>query len=398
VQVAREQLEQAAEEALGARQQAATANEAATAARDDAGRAREDAQLLRRELTAGRERLEGTAAEVARLDRELAGAREEAAAAVETAGRERDERFNQVDDTFALVRGDLGANREQLQALEGGMERLAEQVAAGRAESEARAAELLSELAAVRQLAEQAGAGVAELRQELSGVRTQAELANAVAEKARATAEQARLEEEKVNALQAEVQFAISTMDEMKAGLTSAGQAALVARREAEQAKKAAENAGDGTGEHVTAVFREILGLAAKGRPRTIQRVAEEPPREPREPRHGFDDEPAPMAMIGTDGRFRELNPSFCRLVGYQEHEFAKAVWPSPHDRQLYAQQQEQFSDLISGTLESVPVQSTFMHGQGLMVQVIGEITAVKGEDGLPSHLLLRAEERERAA
>ena len=228
-------------------------------------------------------------------------------------------------------------------------------------------------------------------------MRTQAELANAVAEKARVAAEDAKLEDEKVDALQAEVQFAISTMEEMKAGLTSAGQAALVARREAEQAKKAAEHAGDGTGEHVTQVFREILGLAAKGRPRTLHKATDEPPPEPREPRHGFDDEPAPMAMIGVDGKFKELNPSFCRLVGYQEHEFAKAAWPSPHDRQLYAQQQEQFSELISGKLESVPVQSTFMHGQGLMVQVIGEITAVKGEDGLPSHLLLRAEERERA-
>ena len=186
-------------------------------------------------------------------------------------------------------------------------------------------------------------------------------------------------------------------MEEMKAGLSSAGQAALVARREAEQAKKAAEHAGDGAGESVTQVFREILGLAAKGRPRTFQKAAEEAP-PPREPRHGFDDESAPMAMVGVDGRFKELNPSFCRLVGYQEHEFAKAAWPSPHDRQLYAQQQEQFSELISGAIESVPVQSTFMHGQGLMVQVIGEITAVKGEDGLPSHLLLRAEERERAS
>ena len=36
------------------------------------------------------------------------------------------------------------------------------------------------------------------------------------------------------------------------------------------------------------------------------------------------------------------------------------------------------------------------MHGQGLMVPVVGEIIAVTGEDGLPSHLLLRAEERER--
>jgi len=185
-------------------------------------------------------------------------------------------------------------------------------------------------------------------------------------------------------------------MEEMRASLTSAGQAALVARREAEQAKKAADAAGDGTGEHVTQVFREILGLAAKGRPRTLQKT-EEPPPEPREPRHGFDDETVPMAVIGLDGKFKELNPSFCRLVGYQEHEFAKAAWPSPHDRQVYAQQQEQFAELISGKLDGVPVQSTYMHGQGLMVPVIGEITAVKGEDDMIAHLLLRAEERERA-
>ena len=102
------------------------------------------------------------------------------------------------------------------------------------------------------------------------------------------------------------------------------------------------------------------------------------------------------MAIIGTDGKFKQLNPSFCRLVGYQEHEFAKAAWPSPHDRQLYAQQQEQFSELISGVLESVPVQSTYMHGQGLMVPVIGDISVVNGADGRPSHLMLRAEERER--
>ena len=103
------------------------------------------------------------------------------------------------------------------------------------------------------------------------------------------------------------------------------------------------------------------------------------------------------MAVIGVDGRFKQLNPSFCRLVGYQEHEFAKAAWPSPHDRQIYVQQQQDFADLVSGKLESVAVESTFMHGQGLMVPVVGEITAVKGVDGMPSHLLLRAEERERA-
>ena len=83
--------------------------------------------------------------------------------------------------------------------------------------------------------------------------------------------------------------------------------------------------------------------------------------------------------------------------MGYQEHEFAKAAWPSPHDRQVYVSQQEELADMVAGRLERVSVVSTFMHGQGLMVPVVGEITVVKGADGLPSHLLLRAEERERA-
>jgi hypothetical protein len=34
------------------------------------------------------------------------------------------------------------------------------------------------------------------------------------------------------------------------------------------------------------------------------------------------------------------------------------------------------------------------MHGQGLMVPVVGTLRAVPGEDGLPVHLLLEAEER----
>ena len=180
------------------------------------------------------------------------------------------------------MRADLGANREQLEALEGGVERLAEQVAAGRAESEARAAELLAELAAVREVAEQAGAGVAELRDrargdargDRRGARSRPSWPTPSPRRRAPPPSSAKLEEEKVEALQAEVQFAHlhDGGDEGRAS-TSAGQAALVARREAEQAKKAAEHAGDGTGEHVSAVFREILGLAAKGRPRTLQKA-----------------------------------------------------------------------------------------------------------------------------
>ena len=100
------------------------------------------------------------------------------------------------------------------------------------------------------------------------------------------------------------------------------------------------------------------------------------------------------MAILALDGKFKELNPAFAKLVGYQEHEFAKAAWPSPHDRRDYKDQLEQLSRLAKGELREVEVQSTYMHGQGLMVPVIGKLAVVAGEDGLPSHLVLTAEER----
>jgi PAS domain S-box-containing protein len=216
-----------------------------------------------------------------------------------------------------------------------------------------------------------------------------------------------RAGEERIEAMQAELTFALKSMEDLKQGLTSAGQAAVIARREAEQAKKAAQSAGEGSSDRVTEVFQQILGLAsarggAPGGGGAARRASTTPGsqimRKPeitrREPRHGFDDVTTPMAVLGLDGKFKELNPAFARLVGYQEHEFSKAAWPSPHDRKDYKEQLEQLSKLGRGDLTEVPVQSTYMHGQGLMVPVVGKLTAVPGEDGLPLHLVLEAEER----
>jgi PAS domain S-box-containing protein len=151
---------------------------------------------------------------------------------------------------------------------------------------------------------------------------------------------------------------------ELKSGLTSAGESAAIARREAEEAKAAA------------AVVRELL------------------PKRERAPRPGFDDASLPLAILDLDGRFRELNPSFSMLVGYEEDEFAEATWPSPLDESLIADQRRDLERLVRGEVDSVPVRSTYMHGQGLMVPVIGQLNVVQGDDGSPSYLLLRAEDR----
>ena len=407
LQVARGELERAGEESLGAREAAASAHEAATAAREDAGKVREEAAAMGRELETDGERLTLLGAGVERLGETLSGvaqaaesARTEATAARRT-GTELTGLVAEIDQRSTALRGEMAAGRDRLQAIDDAVEALGaatgevgETAAAAAAGAAEHAAALRGELADVRALAEQSAAGIDAIRTDVKAVRGQAE---AMARDAQTARETAKSGEQRLEAMGAEVTFALRSVDELKAGLTSAGQAAVLARREAEQAKKAAMTAGEGK-DTVNEVFQQLLGLASGKSPSGVHRRPAQPNLKPdperREPRHGFDDVSQPLAMLSLDGKFCELNPAFVRLVGYQEHEFAKAAWPSPHDRSVYKQQQEELTQLASGEIESVVVQSTYMHGQGLMVPVEGQITAVVGEDGLPVSLLLEAEER----
>jgi PAS domain S-box-containing protein len=228
-------------------------------------------------------------------------------------------------------------------------------------------------------------------------------------QQAQAAMQRAQAGDQRIEQINSELTFAMSQLDELKAGLTSAGQAAIIARREAESAKKAAVEGSEKNNERVSEVFREIIGMAARGGVGSgggsVQRRAElgklRAQRESsireiptREARHGFDDAPAPMAVLTLDGKFRELNAAFSKLVGYQEHEFVKAVWPSVHDRAVYKQQTEELALLKTGEIESVKFQSSYMHSQGLMVPVDGELTLVRDEAGEPASILLTAAER----
>ena len=259
------------------------------------------------------------------------------------------------------------------------------------------------------------------LEQELASTRVELTTLRASADKvleeaamsrqqAQAAMQRAQAGDQRIEQINSELNFALSQLEELKAGLTSAGQAAIIARREAESAKRAAVEGSEKNNERVSEVFREIIGLAARGGGGgagggSIQRRAElgklRAQRESsireiptREPRHGFDDAPQPMAVLTLDGKFRELNAAFSKLVGYREHEFLKAVWPSVHDRAAYKQQTEELALLRAGELESVQFQSSYMHSQGLMVPVDGELTLVRDDAGEPASLLLTAAER----
>ncbi len=356
--VARGQADRAEAEALGAHEAAAAAGEAAGAAREDAAKAREESAAVRREVEGQRER-------TTLLGEQISGAREAANTARTDAAAARSATEG-LDERLAALRTELGAGRERMDAVGAQVEQLGDGASA-----------LRTELGEIREVAETTARGLDALRAELTGVRES---------------------EQRMEAMQAELNFALKSLEELKQGLSSAGQAAVIARREAEQARKAAQHVGDGSTERVTEVFQQILGLAANrnAQNRRATTPTPAPPKEQpvREPRHGFDDVAKPMAILTLDGKFKELNPSFTKLVGYKEHEFTKAAWPSPHDRRDYKDQLEHLRLMGAGELREIAVQSTYMHGQGLMVPVVGKLTVENGEDGLPLHLVLEAEDR----
>lgn len=111
-----------------------------------------------------------------------------------------------------------------------------------------------------------------------------------------------------------------------------------------------------------------------------------------RPPEPGFDDSPQAMAKLDLQGRFREINPRFSRLVGYTEIQFRRARWPSPHDREHFIAQQRQLSALVSGREQTLTFESRFLHGRGVLFEMRGLIACVTLA-GAPSYLLLVAEQ-----
>ena len=436
---AREQAATAVAEAAVAREQAAAAGEAASGVRGVVANvgeaAREAVAPVAEQLT---EQIEAIRAAVGELEERPAGdpstgaevealraevralrdAMENAEAGDGSAVRVLTDRLDSIEEGLPPgIEARMETLREGLSNALGKLEAVSVEVAATRSETgagrqaiEQRLADTAAELMAARTDAEQARRGLEGLEGEVATLRDYAAAAKAEAEAARQAVAGARLadagDERAVTELRAEVSAALAKITELTAGFDEARQAALAARRDAEQARAAAEQAGAvnaATGERFTEVWQKMLTVAPSAAPsrragsgvHAVPRGAVSKPRPAppaREPRAGFDDDPRPLAVLDLEGRFRELNPGFTKLVGYAEHEFRKAAWPSVLDRKVFPEQKAELEALAAGELDSAVVDSTFMHGQGLMVLIQGEIQLVRDEAGEPDHLLLIAE------
>ena len=355
------------------------------------------------------------AEQLAQLRDEIAQARADAAALRELPETADD---GELQEALQRLQTDALARHEALQAeLEALRAAAADDVvalraeaAAGRTTVEERLADMSAELMAARTDADQARRGVDALRDELTALREYAAAARAEAAAALESATAARqaiaADDRRFEELRTDVAAVMASVQEFKHGFDEARQAAVTARRDAEAARAAAERVGavnEETTEKFTEVWREMLAAkpaagedgVARHMPRVSVPKREAP--EPRPEQAGFDDQPQPMAVIDLEGRFRHLNPAFSKLVGYGEHEFSKATWPSVLDRKVYKEQMGEFERMVAGEQETAEVQSTYMHGQGLMVLLAGEARLVRDAEGKPDHVLIVADGRDHA-
>ncbi len=144
-----------------------------------------------------------------------------------------------------------------------------------------------------------------------------------------------------------------------------------------------------------------ISGIVINWRDVTDHRRAEKALRES-EQRFGsaFRDAAIGMALVGTDGRFMQVNRSLCRIVGYSEDELLEKTFQEiTHPNHLKADT-EQVRRMLSGEIETYQVEKRYLHKDGHVVWGLLNISLVYGEEGDPLYFIAQIQditERKRA-
>ena len=109
--------------------------------------------------------------------------------------------------------------------------------------------------------------------------------------------------------------------------------------------------------------------------------------------RGSFESASIGMALVALDGRFIEINPAFCELLGYSPDEmtsqdFQHITHPDDLERDLANVQRT-----IDGDVDSYQMEKRYIRSDGSEVWVMLSVTLVRGADGTPLHFVAHAQD-----
>jgi PAS domain S-box-containing protein len=133
----------------------------------------------------------------------------------------------------------------------------------------------------------------------------------------------------------------------------------------------------------------QVAALTVSSSDITERRRAEEALRESEERfRQAFEHAAFGMALLGTDGRFLQVNQSVCRMFGFSEEELKKKTFQEltyPDDLQIGV---ELFGDLLSGRRDHGWLEKRYVRKDGRVIWTLLSTTVVRDAHGATLYLV----------
>jgi len=109
--------------------------------------------------------------------------------------------------------------------------------------------------------------------------------------------------------------------------------------------------------------------------------------------RENFDRAALGMAVVGLDGRYRQVNTALCRLLGYDAEELLALRAQDLTLTDDMPTTEEGFTRLRAGTIDTYQAEKRYQHKDGHAVWVEINTTLVRDNQGGPLHLISQAQD-----
>jgi PAS domain S-box-containing protein len=94
------------------------------------------------------------------------------------------------------------------------------------------------------------------------------------------------------------------------------------------------------------------------------------------------------MALVATDGRWLEVNPALCRLVGYAREDLLGRMFQDITHPDDLAADLAYVEQLLAGEIDSYQMEKRYIHRDGRIVWVLLSVSLVRDATGAPLHFI----------
>jgi PAS domain S-box-containing protein len=106
-----------------------------------------------------------------------------------------------------------------------------------------------------------------------------------------------------------------------------------------------------------------------------------------------FDHAPTGMAMVGTDGHFRQVNAALCELTGRTEAQLLKMTLADTIHPEEWAARKRLFERMLTGEIRTHQTQGRFVTGDGEPRWVLVNATALTNDESWPTEFFVQVQD-----